>query len=96
MPQGYIDPTFSEPTKMPKWGKKITADNETDWGEGHFVVWVSNYPSYLDFAEEESFKKLLLNSEFIEEVRETDKLFETNSTSFANLSELYRKIKKSR
>lgn len=102
-----FDPNIFKPSVRTLWAKI----NETEINRQNPIKWItsddaSDYEEIeidridiierREYPQRDAFSKLLANPEFIEEVKETDKMFETDPSKFTNLSELYRKIKKSK
>lgn len=110
MPNTYLDPNIYKPSVKPMWAKKIALNRSVELNEDVSIEWIpsSRSVSYKEIkvdgadiierrkeSQNDAFSQLLVNPEFIEEVIETDKLFETDPGKFTDLSNLYRKIKKS-
>lgn len=58
--------------------------------KGLDIMWVTDR----EIVEDILFEKLFSSREFIEEVRETDELYEKDPNQFTSLSQLYRENKK--
>lgn len=70
--------------KIPEKRARITEQDDSN------IIWITNF----QLMEDMLFEQLFSSQEFIEEIRETDRLYEQNPNQFTSLSKLYRKSKK--